>query len=107
VKSRIEQVNKALKKVLGEILLREFPDLLPLGVQDVLIDPPLERARVWLRTTAKILAEVEKKRQAIQLEIPKRVKLPRTPKLTFLLDDQYLDNLDQLFEKIEQQDPSS
>lgn len=104
MKSRIEQINKSLKKVLGQIFLREFPDILPLSVEDVLINPSLEAARVWVRTDPKTFHKIEKKRVAIQGEVERYVKLPTTPKLEFVQDDHFIERIDDLFNKIEPSD---
>lgn len=103
MKSRVEQVSQSLKKVLGELLLQEFPNVLPLSVVDVLVDPSLRHARTWLRTTPETLELVQQKRADLQLEIIRRLKLPQTPKLEFIVDNQYLEHIDTLFEKMHEE----
>lgn len=98
--NRLEQLNVAYKKALGEVLLKEFPHLTNLTVADVLIDPSTQSGRVFLATTSSILEELTKKRGDIQNMLKKYIKGRYTPRLTFLADDNYLNHLDNLFEKV-------
>ncbi len=100
-KNKLEQVNQAYKKALGQILVRELPDTIELTVADVLIDPSYQHGRVWLRTTPEILQEVEARRSAILTQLTKFVQTRYTPKLSFLIDDGGVDRIDGLFEKID------
>ena len=99
--NRLEQLSIAYKKALGAILLKEFPHLTPLTVIDVLIDPSGKTGRVWLSTTGEILKEVEQRRGDIQSQLKKHVVTRYTPKISFVLDDKYLDKIDNLFTEIE------
>lgn len=99
--NRLEQLSIAYKKALGAILLKEFPHLASLTVTDVLIDPSGKTGRVWLATTEEILKEVEQKRGDIQGQLKKHVITRYTPKISFVLDDRYLDRIDNLFDKID------
>lgn len=99
-KSKLEQNNQAYKKAIGEILLKELPGVLPLSVSDVLLDPSFQHGRVWLSTTPEILAQAEKKRSVIQVQLKAKIKGRYTPRLSFLIDDQYLGELDNLFDQL-------
>ena len=98
--NRLEQLNIAYKKALGAILLKEFPHLPNLTVVDVLIDPSGKSGRVWLATTSEVIKEVEQHRGEIQSQLKKHVVTRYTPILTFILDDKYLDQIENLFDKI-------
>ncbi|HUD20450.1 MAG TPA: ribosome-binding factor A [Candidatus Saccharimonadales bacterium] len=99
--SKVERLNQAIKKALGEILLKELPDTQPLVVTDFLISSSLQDGRVFLHTTPAILKRVEEKRPVIQASLKTYVKTRLTPVLTFVIDDNYLEHLDRLFEEIE------
>jgi len=101
MKTKLEQNNHAYKKAIGEILLKVFPGVLPLSVTDVLLDASFQHGRVWLSTTPEILKEVEKERIEIQGKLKTKIKGRYTPRLEFLLDDNYLEKMDELFEKVE------
>lgn len=100
MKNKLEQVNQSYKKALARVLLKEFPDLVELVVTDVLIDPSYQHGRVWLRTTAEILHQVERKRPEIQAQMTKYVKTHYTPRLNFLLDEGDMDKIEDLFGQI-------
>ena len=99
-KNKLEQVNQSYKKALGQILLKEFPEIVELVVTDVLIDPSYTHGRVWLRTTPEILKQVTAKRPAIAAQLKQYVKTRYTPSLTFVLDKGELDTIDELFEQL-------
>lgn len=98
--NRLEQLNIAYKKALGTVLLKEFPQVLPLSVTDVLINPSTQSARVWLETTPETLRQVQAKRNEIQNAVNKLLSMRYTPKLTFMIDDHYLDHIDELFDEL-------
>lgn len=100
-KSKLEQNNQAYKRAIGEILLKVLPGVLPLTVSDVLLDPSFQHGRVWLATNEKILKEVEAKRPEIQAQLITKIAGRYTPRLQFLMDDQYLGKLDNLFKEVE------
>ena len=102
--NRLEQLSIAYKKALGAILLKEFPHIATLTVVDVLIDPSGRTGRAWLSTTPEILKEVEQRRGDIQSQLKEHVVTRYTPKFSFMLDDKYLDQIDKLFGKIENED---
>lgn len=102
MKNRLEQYNQAYKKAIGEILLKVFPGTLPLSVSSVLLDPSFRQGRVWLITTKEILKLVEAKRPEIQNALRTKVTARYTPRLEFLLDDKYVDHIEELFEKLEE-----
>ncbi len=98
--NRLEQLSIAYKKALGAILIKEFPHQAELAVVDVLIDPSNQTGRVWLTATPEVLKEMEQRRGKIQKQLKKYVLTRYTPKLSFLLDDQYLDRIENLFVKL-------
>jgi ribosome-binding factor A len=100
-KSKIEQLNQSFKKALGEILIKEFPDVSPLYVTDFLINPSFTEAKVFLRTNPSILKKAEERRIVIQGSFKNHLKTRYTPVLKFQIDDNYLENLDNLFELID------
>lgn len=100
--NRLEQLSIAYKKALGAVLLKQFPYVPNLTITDVLIDPSERTGRVWLSTTPEILKAVEHRRGTIQGWLKSRVKTRFTPRFTFLLDDNYLGKIDNLFTEIEE-----
>lgn len=102
MKNKLEQINQSYRKALGQILLREFPDVVDLVVTDVLIDPSYHHGRAWLRASEAVFTEVEKRRGDIQLQLTKYVKTRYTPKMTFVRDEGELDKIDELFTSISQ-----
>lgn len=97
---KIEQLNQSFKKALSEILVKEFPKVMPLTVTDFLINPSFTEAKVYLNTTPSLLSKVESKRTVIQDSFKHHLKTRYTPVLHFQLDDKYLDGIDNLFNKI-------
>lgn len=95
--NRLEQLSTAYKKALGAILLKEFPHQSALAVADVLIDPSGQTGRVWLATTPEILKEVEQRRGDISRQLAERLVRRYTPVLSYLLDDKYLERIDNLY----------
>jgi ribosome-binding factor A len=104
VNNKLGYVNQSYKKALGQILLKEFENIVNLTVTDVLIDPSYTHGKVWLRTTPELLAEVEKRRGEIQASIKKYVQTRRTPRLSFFLDHGEIDKVDELFGHIQHSD---
>lgn len=100
MKSKLEQVNQAVKKALGTAVYKQIPDIENFSIVDVLIDPSYEHGRVWVTTTPEGLELLNQKRVDIQNSISRYVKLRYTPKLTFIMDDRYLDHMDDLFSKV-------
>lgn len=99
-KSKLEQYNQAYKKALPAAILKLIPDFGSITIADVLIDPSLTHGKVWVKVTADGLDKLIERRGDIQKEIVKHVKTRYTPKLEFILDDQYLERLDDLFATI-------
>jgi len=73
----------------------------PLVVGDVLIDPSLKHGKVFLKTTPEILDMVIKKRSTIQQSLSRFVTTRYTPSFEFILDDNYIESIDNLYHKIE------
>ena len=96
---KISRLNRALLKAIGSIILNDsnFNKLL---VRDVLVDPSLKSARVWLTGPKDQVELINAKRISIQNQLPRHLKIRETPKLTFLLEDQYLDHMEQLFQAL-------
>lgn len=99
--NKFEKYNQAYKKALASILLKELPGIWPLSVSDVLVDPSLKHGRVYLKTNPDILKQVEAKRSTILTSLTKHVNTRYTPSFVFLIDDNYVDNLDNLYDLIE------
>lgn len=98
---KLEQLNIALKKALGTVILRELPELPSFTVSDVLLDPSFQHGRVWIKAGTETIDLINEKRAAIQKSLPRYVKTRYTPKLTFLQDDSYLEHIDELFSEID------
>lgn len=107
MKSKLEQYNQAFKKALGTIVYKVIPDIESFTVTDFLLDPSFMNARVWVRTTNDDLKHLEEKRADIQGHLKDYVKTRYTPKLTFILDDSYLDHIDTLFSEVEKENPAT
>jgi len=102
--NNIEKYNQAYKKAIASILLKELPNVMPLSVSDVLVDPSLKHGKIFVRTTPEILELIIAKRSAILTSLNKHVKTRFTPSFSFVMDDNYLEGLDNLYEKIERTD---
>lgn len=107
MKSKLEQYSQSLKKALGTIIYKEIPDVPSFTIRDVLVDPSLQSARVWLQTTEDGVKLINDKRSYIQAGIKKFIKSRYTPRLTFIQDDEYLDTVDSLFDKLKNEDPNA
>lgn len=103
--TKVERYNESYKKAVANILKKELPEVTPLTVTNVLIDPSLRHGTVYLHTTVEIIKLIEVKRKAILTALTEHVSTRYTPKLTFVIDDDYLDRIDFLFEKIDQEKP--
>ena len=99
--NRLEQLNVAYKKALGAVFLKDFPHFTNLTVADFLLDPSTQTGRVFLKTDQKTIDALVGERGKIQDALKKYVKTRYTPRLTFVIDDEYLDKMDELFETIE------
>lgn len=102
MKNKLEQFNQALKKAIGQILIKHYPDQVELIVEDVLIDPSLRSARVWVKANNTQLKLLQKDRTKVQSQLSDYITSRYTPRLMFLRKDQYLEHLDELFAKVEQ-----
>jgi|GEM_PF-1337275 len=102
MKSKLEQYNQSYKKALGTVIYKLIPDIGSLSVTDVLLDPSFQHGRVWLHASTAALARIQAKRVDIQNSLARYVKTRYTPKLTFVIDDRYLEQMDQLFHQVEQ-----
>ncbi len=102
MKHKLEQFNQSLKKALGQILLKRYPEELTATVTDVLLDPSFQHGRVWVRCSPELLIKLNKQRGEVQSDIKLYLKTRYTPKLEFLIDDNYVEHLDQLFETTKQ-----
>lgn len=102
MKKDIEQRNQAYKKALGQVMLKQFPDA-SIIVADVLLDPSMQHGKVWLRTGTEALELIKHKKGQISRLLQRYVKTRYMPSLEFVIDDRYLDHLDNLFGKIDQQ----
>jgi ribosome-binding factor A len=100
VKHRIEQLNQSYKKALGAVLQEEFAGE-GIIVEDVLLDPSLQHGRVWLICTKEQLKGVIERKSTLQSMTQNYVKTRYTPKLEFLLTDNYLEKMENLFGKVE------
>ena len=100
-KSKLEQYNQAFKKALPTVIYKKIPDVGQFSITDVLIDPSLMHGRVWISANPVSVKRIEEKRIDIQNDMQRYVKTRYTPKLTFIIDDNYLNKIDNLFNEIE------
>ena len=100
MENRLEKLNIAYKKALGEVLLKEFSHVAHLSVSDVIIDPSTQTGRVYLATDPDILNLINQRRGDIQQQLTKYIQTRYTPKFSFVIDDNYLNHIDQLFDSI-------
>lgn len=100
--TKLEKLNQSIKKALGELVHQLLPEHPNIIINDVLLDPSLRTGRVWVSASQTELDQLETKRVALQNQLATKIKTRYTPKLTFLVDDRYLDQLDQLFNQLDQ-----
>lgn len=100
MKQKIEQLNQSYKKALGGVLQEEFPGE-GIIVDDVLLDPSMQHGRVWLIGNQQQLSTVIAKRSELQRLVQQRLKTRYTPKIEFLPKDDYLEKMDDLFNKLQ------
>ena len=100
MKSKLEQLNQSYKKALGGVILKFVPSSEPITVTDVLIDPSFQHGWVWVNATPESLKLLEEKRVDIQNQMQRHVKTRYTPKLQFIIDDRYLDRMEELFTQV-------
>ena len=99
MKQKIEQLNQSYKKALAEVLQKEFSNE-GIVIEDVLLDPSMQHGRVWLVCTEEQLNNVKVKRGELQRLVQEHLSTRYTPKLEFLLSDDYLGKMDNLFKEV-------
>ena len=100
MKKDLERRNQAYKKAVGQVIAQILPDVQPLNVVDVLLDPSRQTARVWLNTNHGGLKQLQARLGEVQRQLASKIKARYTPKLEFIIDDRYLEKMDDLFSKI-------
>jgi ribosome-binding factor A len=111
---RIVRVNEILKRELADLIERENPaedSSVLVSVFEVRTAPNLRKATVCIsvfggdqNTPKKVLANLLKKRKAIQRQMSKHVVLKYTPVLEFKIDDRIesADNVLQIIREMEE-----
>jgi ribosome-binding factor A len=107
--TRQQKISKLLMKDLGDLFLREVPELIGskvmITVTKVTVTRDLSLARVYLSIFAApdkeaVLADVRKAGKAVRLMLGKRIRhqVRTIPELIFELDDSldYIDRIDEL-----------
>jgi len=102
--NRIEVLSRSLQKALAETLIKVLPGH-QIEINDLLFDRNGQTARVWLKTKPATLALVKTKYDRIIKELAQHWRMRYVPRLSFLIDDNYLDNMDELFDKIKSDEP--
>lgn len=100
MKRDIEQKNQSYKKALGRVI----PKLLPgriIIITDVLLDPSMKHGKVWVKASTSDISELNKRLGDISNELKRIVSTRYMPSLMFILDDNYLDKLENLFEQLD------
>lgn len=103
MKQKIEQLNQSYKKALGEVIQSEYPEE-GIMIEDVLLDPSMRQGRVWLMCTPKQLEKIQEKKGEIQRLVQDHLKTRYTPIIEFMITDDYLSQMDNLFTKIDDED---
>jgi ribosome-binding factor A len=99
MKRDIEQKNQSYRKALGKVLLKVFPGE-SLIVTDVLLDPSMKHGKVWIKGSTEGIEQINKKKGDISQELKRYVNTRYMPSLEFVLDDRYLDHIDELFSEV-------
>lgn len=102
MKTKLEQFNRTLEKAIIQIISKHIEDGASISVSDVLTDPSFQKARVWVRASTAKIEWLNKNRHEVQKHFKEYLKLRSTPVLEFIQDDQYIDKIDDLFEKLEE-----
>lgn len=98
--NRIELLSRSLQKALAETFFKVFPGS-QIEISDVLFNKAGKEAQVWLKCDQRTLSAVIQRNNHIQRELARHWQMRYIPSLHFLLDDGYLDSMDELFTKIE------
>ena len=103
MKQKIEQLNQSYKKALGEVIQKKYPEQ-GIMIEDLLLDLSMRHGRVWLMCTPKQLEKIQEEKGEIQRLVQDHLKTRYTPIIKFMIADGYLDKIDGLFNKIEDED---
>ena len=103
MKQKIEQLNQSYKKALGEVIQKEYSGE-GIIIEDVLLDPSMQYGRVWLVCTTEQLDIIQKNKSNIQRLVQKHLATRYTPKIDFLISDDYLGKIDNLFSEVDNED---
>lgn len=99
MKQKIEQLNQSYKKALGEVLQKEYTEQ-GIVIEDVLLDPSMQNGRVWLICTPEQLKKVQEKKSELQRMVQDHLRTRYTPKIEFIIADDYLGKIDNFFSEI-------
>lgn len=97
--SKIDQLNSTLRKQVGQVLLGYIPGQ-PIAISDVLVDQSLKSARVWVKAEAEIINKLNREHKEIEQLVKKHVRTRYIIYLQFVSDDNYLEEVDNLFAKL-------
>ena len=115
---RVKRLGKLLKKDLGEIIQRDFqPDGTFITITSVRVTPDLSIAKVYLsvfspvRDNEFVFQHIDEKAPQIRHKLAGRIRnqVRKIPELHFSADDtsDYVNKMEGLFKKIEQQPKAS
>lgn len=100
MKRDIEQKNQAYKKALGRVIPKLFPDR-PIIVSDLLLDPSMQHGKVWVRASSEDISQLNQRLGDISKQLTRIVSTRYMPSLEFVMDDNYLEKINDLFSTIE------
>lgn len=103
MKQKIEQLNQSYKKALGDVIQKEYSGQ-GIIIEDVLLDPSMQHGRVWLICNPEQLNKVQEKKGELQRLVQEHLMTRYTPKIEFIIADDYLGKIDNLFTEIKDED---
>lgn len=105
---RIEKINSEIRKKITEIVQQEIddPNIGLITITKVDTEPDLEEAKVYFslldqEKSAKVKKTLNEMKGFIKIVLAKKIRLKKTPELSFHLDDTIKYSLD-IYQKIEE-----
>ena len=111
---RTQRVSMEIHRILGEVLLRGLPDdrVTPISIISVDCSPDLRQAKVFfvpmggLGDVGQILDGLQESGGFINREVAKRLSMKYSPRLRFIPDEHFFENVD-FIEELDQRNPES
>ncbi len=109
---RTQRVSMEIHRILSDVLLRGLPDdrVTPISIISVDCSPDLRQAKVLfvpmggLGNVVGIMEGLKESGGFINREVAKKLKMKYSPRLTFVQDEHFFENVDFIEELVQRQD---